>query len=287
MDTSGLPARVISARIRPSPGVSISSASADTGSSPSASGSPRTRVCQRPIGEAPAAAGPADRVALAGGRAREHGAALAVEVAGQHVQHVHQPAGQRAELLRGGADPAVHGGPLGARQLARHAPDLLGADPARRRHRLGGEVARPAPAPRRGRRGARPARPGRPGPRRTACGPSPISRCASPPGRMKWCSSAASAVRVRRGSTTTTLPPRSRMRAQPPAHVGRGQQAAVGDQRVGAEDQQVVGAVDVGHRDRQRRCRTSGPTDTCLGIWSTVLAENTLRLASACRNTGP
>ncbi len=47
VDTSGLPAWVISARIRPSPGVSISSASADTGSSPSASGSPRTRVCQR------------------------------------------------------------------------------------------------------------------------------------------------------------------------------------------------------------------------------------------------
>ena len=29
------------------------------------------------------------------------------------------------------------------------------------------------------------------------------------PGRMKWCSSATSAVRERRGSTTTTLPPRS------------------------------------------------------------------------------
>ncbi len=41
-------------------------------------------------------------------------------------------------------------------------------------------------------------------------------------------------------------------RAQAPAHVGRGQQAAVGGERVGAEDQQVVGAVDVRHRDRQR-----------------------------------
>ncbi len=39
-------------------------------------------------------------------------------------------------------------------------------------------------------------------------------------------------------------------RADAPAHVGRGQQRAVGDQRVGAEDQQVVGAVDV--RDRHR-----------------------------------
>ena len=41
-------------------------------------------------------------------------------------------------------------------------------------------------------------------------------------------------------------------RAQAPAHVGRGEQAAVGGERVGAEDQQVVGAVDVRHRDRQR-----------------------------------
>jgi len=38
-------------------------------------------------------------------------------------------------------------------------------------------------------------------------------------------------------------------RAQAPAHVGRREQAAVGGQRVGAEDQQVVGAVDVGHGD--------------------------------------
>ena len=41
-------------------------------------------------------------------------------------------------------------------------------------------------------------------------------------------------------------------RTQAPAHVGRREQAAVGGERVGAEDQQVVGAVDVRHRDRQR-----------------------------------
>jgi hypothetical protein len=38
-------------------------------------------------------------------------------------------------------------------------------------------------------------------------------------------------------------------RAQAPAHVGRREQAAVGGERVGAEDEQVLGAVDVGHRD--------------------------------------
>ena len=31
------------------------------------------------------------------------------------------------------------------------------------------------------------------------------------PGRMKWCSEASRAVRLRRGSMTTTLPPRSRI----------------------------------------------------------------------------
>jgi hypothetical protein len=36
---------------------------------------------------------------------------------------------------------------------------------------------------------------------------------------------------------------------QAPAHVGRGEQAAVRHQRVGAQDQQVVGAIHVGHRN--------------------------------------
>jgi hypothetical protein len=48
VDTTGLPAIVMSARTCPSPGVSISSASVATGSSPRISPSPRTRDCQRP-----------------------------------------------------------------------------------------------------------------------------------------------------------------------------------------------------------------------------------------------
>ena len=40
-------------------------------------------------------------------------------------------------------------------------------------------------------------------------------------------------------------------RPQPAAQVGRGEQRAVRGQRVGAEDQQVVGVVDVGDRHRQ------------------------------------
>ena len=37
------------------------------------------------------------------------------------VEHVDEPGGERAELLRRRADAAVDGGALGGRQLARHA----------------------------------------------------------------------------------------------------------------------------------------------------------------------
>ena len=56
-------------------------------------------------------------------------------------------------------------------------------------------------------------RPGRASPSaKTTCSRA-RSSSASPPGRMKWCASAAAAVSVRRGSTTTTLPPRARIAA--------------------------------------------------------------------------
>src|SRR3954463_3367054 len=94
-ERAGLPDTVKSARICPSPGVSISSARQATGSSPKLSGRPRTRPRRRPgeglggpgdaaaaAAELPAAPGPrrALGVASADGRAREHRAALAVEV---------------------------------------------------------------------------------------------------------------------------------------------------------------------------------------------------------------
>ena len=40
------------------------------------------------------------------------------------------------------------------------------------------------------------------------------------PGRMKWCASATSAVRERRGSTTTTLPPRAWIARSRPRRSG-------------------------------------------------------------------
>ena len=144
VESSGLPATVNSARTWPSPGVSISSASTDAGSSPKSSGQPAHAAA--PAAEARRAPGAAPgRVLLARRGAREHRAALAVEVAGEHVEHVHEPARVRAELLRAGADARVHGAALGGRQLARHAADLAGLDPARAGHGLRREVAHQRP----------------------------------------------------------------------------------------------------------------------------------------------
>ena len=281
---AGLPATVISARIWPSPGVSISSARHATGSSPKRLGRGRARGCSSGRSRKPR---PCRRRAARcwrprrGGQ-REHRAALAVEVAGEDVEDVDEPARQGPELLGAGADPAVDGGRSAPRQLARDA-----AGCRRRRSRgspataSGVKGAASASDRRRARAGARPAGPGsaRPSSKRTLAIAN--RRWASVPGRMKRCSSATSAVRLRRGSTTTTLPPRSRMPPQAAAHVGRGQQAAVRGERVGAEDQQVVGAVEVGHRDAIRPARTSGRPRPAWASGRRVLALKMLLVPSA------
>ena len=48
----------------------------------------------------------------------------------------------------------------------------------------------------------------------------PASSSASVPGRIEMCSSAIAAVSLRRGSITTSLPPRSRMRRARPRKSG-------------------------------------------------------------------
>jgi hypothetical protein len=75
-------------------------------------------------------------------------------------------------------------------------------------------------------------------------------------------------------------------RPQPPAHVGRREQAAVGGQGVGAEDEQVVGAIDVGHATVAPLPNISAEA-ICLGYWSTVLALNRLRVCRALSRTRP
>ena len=192
-----------------------------TGSSPKYSGSPRTRLVPAPEAHAASRRRPAPRSSSGPPpRAVNMRAALAVEVAREHVQHVHQPARVRAELLRAGADPPVD------RARARPPPARAPSAGSRRpRSRTrpppppAGTRAR-ARAPRRARSGARRARPTSSRPSSTIVHAIAASSSASVPGRMKWCSDASSAVRVRRGSTTTTLPPRSRIARSRPRMFG-------------------------------------------------------------------
>ena len=197
------------------------------------------------------AAAPPGRARGVGG-ARRGGGNIAppgrVEVAGEDVDHVDQPAGQRAELLGAGADPAVHGG-ASARRRARGP----GGGSRRRRCR---RPARPLGRERRGQRR---------GPRRARCRRGDAGRARRGPRRTASRTIANRKQRVgagpdevvlvgllRRSGCAAGRPRRAAAagpdRPQPAAHVGRGHQAAVGRERVGAEDQQVVGAVDVGHR---------------------------------------
>ena len=143
METSGLPALVTSARIRPSPGVSISSARHETGSSPSASGSPRTRLCQRPVlkplpvpGSPEVLRAPAAALVNIAPPSRSRLPVSAFTTSTSQLASA-------AELLGAGADPAVDG--RRRRRPPARAPSG-GSPPASIPHApatsSGGEVAR-------------------------------------------------------------------------------------------------------------------------------------------------
>src|SRR4029453_6751955 len=68
----------------------------------------------------------AARVRRPGGRTGEHRAAGLVEMAGEDVDDVDEPARQRAELLRASADTRIHRGAVGRGQLARQAANHVG-----------------------------------------------------------------------------------------------------------------------------------------------------------------
>ena len=106
------------------------------------------------------------------------------------------------------------------------------------------------------------------------------------PGRMKWCSSASPAVRERRGSMTTTLPPRARIARSRPRTSGE----------VISEPLETIGSAP---RIIRWSVRSRSGTGTlspvpnisadaaCLGAWSTVLALKMLRVPSALNSTRP
>ena len=187
----------------------------------------------------------------AGGRQREHRAARPVEVAGQHVEHVDQPAGDGTVLDGGGTDPAVHGGPRRGGEVGGELRDGLrrdagvaGHDGRRERrderpHRLDpGHVlvqpARPDEVPRE-QLVHHPQQQIHVGTRADRHVPVGDPRCPAAP-------------RI----DDDELPAAGLERLEPARRVRHGPQAAVGRVRIGAEDQQEVGAVDVRYRDGQR-----------------------------------
>ena len=170
----------------------------------------------------PAPAARRSLVALPAAGEREHRAALTVEVAGEHVEHVDEPRRERPELLRARADAAVD-------RSTRRTP--------RARARAGGSCRRrcrtPEP-PRRVRTSRASSRTAsttvgvrvEPPEIDESVGEATCARARTGtgrrcPGRMKTCSSATSAVCVRRGSTTTSRPPRARSASSRPGSRAR------------------------------------------------------------------
>ena len=253
-----------------------------TGSSPKTSGSPRTRLCQRPNAHAAARARARRRVLRRAGRgAREHRAAGAVEVAGEHVDHVDQPARERAELLRAGADAPVDRGALGAAASSRAMRRIVvGVDAAGRRDGLGrerrGQRARPRRAP---------------------------STCSAERARVdealgeQHVDEREQQQRVGAGADEVVLvgllggARAARVDRRRPCRRARGSRAAARACRARSAGCRSRRAGwrrgSAGSRCGRRRgpgrsapCRTSAPEATCFGIWSTVLAREDV---AACR----
>ena len=267
VETTGFPPIVISARTCPSPGVSISSARQAAGSSPKISAEPAD------------AAGPAAELGAAAAarrsRRRSHARPRRAGTSRRPRDRDCRSAGsaRRRASSRASRTPACRCRSGRTRRRGARPPA---------RARFGGSNRPPIPRDRRralrserGRQRAHGLDPvghlGEPlsgiarAPPRTARVSGPAADARRCPGRMKWCSSASSrgaaAARIDHDQLAAAGPER----AQPAADVGRGHQAAVGGERVGAEHQQVVGPVYVGDRALWCRCRTSAPRPSAWG----------------------
>ncbi len=183
-----------------------------------------------------------------GGGEREERAAGPVEVAGEDVEDVDQPVGEGAVLHGGAAHPPVDGGGGRGGELPGEGADGGGVHVAGGGDRLGGELPYRGPylldaLDVGGERsevgevlrekgvdeGGEEQRVGAGADRDVPVGEA---RGAGAPGVDDGEGAAASSEGL-----------------EPAGEVGGGAQAAVGGQRVGAEDQQVVGAVQVRHGD--------------------------------------
>ena len=197
-----------------------------------------------------AASGLAGGVRGADRGAREHRAARAVEVAGEDVEHVDEPARRRPEALRRGADPPVDRG-AGRAASSRAMRRISGAAIPHAAATSSG-----ASSPASARTVSSPATCSRERARvRQALGEEGVHEREQQQ-RVGAGADEVVLVGLARGPRAPRvdddhLAAARADGAQAPAHVGRREQAAVGGERVGAEDEQVVGAVDVGHRDRR------------------------------------
>ena len=138
-------ATAISARIGcpPPGGVDLLGERGERAARPWPRGARLTRLCQRPSAKPLAGAGGPGRAV--GGGEREERAAGPVEVAGEDVEDVDQPAGEGAELDGAAADAAVDGGGGRGGQLAGERADLAGVHVAGGGDGLGREVPHGCP----------------------------------------------------------------------------------------------------------------------------------------------
>lgn len=206
------------------------------------------------LGVAADPAGPAaERKALAGGGGagrpvgggeREERAAGAVEVSGQHIEYVDQPVGEGSELDGAAADAAVYGGGGCGGELAGDRTDLLrvhvasGGDGFRRELPYGFPEFVDAFDLRR---------------QRSEIGELLLEEDLGEGGEQQGVRSGpdrdvpvgelsgAGTARVDDGQRAAALAERLELARE----VGRGAEAAVGVEGVGAEEQQMVGAVQV------------------------------------------
>ncbi len=219
-----------------------------------------------------------------GGGEREERAAGPVEVAGEDVEDVHQPAGQGAVLDGAAADAPVDGGGGGGGEFAGDGGDggrvhvTGGGDRVRGEIRQGGgEFVEAFQV-----LGERPGvgellvdervRDGRQQ-QRVRAGPDrdvPVGEAGG-----------AGAARVDDGEGAAA----PAQGLEPAGEVGGGAEASVGLQRAGADQQEMAGAVEIRYG---MACASpkSRPLETCLGIWSRVLAVNTLRVRRAPSRRG-
>ena len=89
-------------------------------------------------------------------------------------------------------------------------------------------------------------------PSRAARWPTPPSTATSAPGRTGTCTSASAAVSVRRGSSTHTRPPRGAVLAEVANRIRERGAVAVGDDRVGADEDREAGNGRIPHRVQHR-----------------------------------